>query len=111
MVDDHALAVGGKQRIMTIDGYVIPLDMHNGLPYIKTQPYTDTEYDELPHVIMCSNNDWDPAVLDKKISDDDEWYDAVENFSEIPDQSNFDERGNFHKRTIPDETFKLTPEI
>ena len=60
---------------------------------------------------MCSDNDWDPAVLDKKISDDNEWYDAIKNFSEIPDQSNFDERGNFCKRTIPDETFKLTPEI
>ena len=32
---------GGNQRILDLDGYVIPLDVINGLPYLKIQPYND----------------------------------------------------------------------
>jgi hypothetical protein len=43
---------GGTQCIRTNDGYVIPLDVINGLPYLKMQPHTDKEWNELPHVIL-----------------------------------------------------------
>jgi hypothetical protein len=38
------LKFGGTQCIRTNEGYVIPLDIINGLPYLKMQPHTDTEW-------------------------------------------------------------------
>jgi hypothetical protein len=37
-VDDKSIKVGWKQCIMTLDGYVIPLNVKKGLPYVKMQP-------------------------------------------------------------------------
>jgi hypothetical protein len=34
-VDDRSMKFGGTQCIRTNDGYVIPLDVINGLPYLK----------------------------------------------------------------------------
>ena len=59
-VDDKSLKVGGLQRIATNDGYVHPLDIKNGLPYCSMRPYTDDEWESLPHVIWTSDKDWDP---------------------------------------------------
>jgi hypothetical protein len=52
---------GGTQCIRTNDGYVIPLDVINGLPYLKMQPHTDKEWNELP-VILTGGNEWDPLA-------------------------------------------------
>ena len=50
-VNDKSIKIsGGLQRITTNDGYVHPLDIQNGLPYIKISPYTDDEWETLPHV-------------------------------------------------------------
>jgi hypothetical protein len=46
-VDDRSMKFGGTQCIRTNEGYVIPLDIINGLPYLKMQPHTDTEWNEL----------------------------------------------------------------
>jgi hypothetical protein len=34
-VHDKSIKVGGKQRIETLDGYVIPLNIRSGLPYVS----------------------------------------------------------------------------
>jgi hypothetical protein len=36
-VDDRSIKVGGKQRIKTLEGYVIPIDVKSGLPYVMTK--------------------------------------------------------------------------
>jgi hypothetical protein len=41
------------------------------------RPYTDVEYESLPHVILTGDVDWDPRVLDFDIDDNDDWYDAI----------------------------------
>jgi hypothetical protein len=61
---------GGRQRLTTPDGYVIPIDVSHGLPYITMCPFTDEEFEELPHVLWRSEDDWDPTSLDSVISDD-----------------------------------------
>ena len=53
---------GGLQQIATLDGYVIALNIVGGLPYMTLCPYTDEEFDT-PHVILTSDMDWDPNVL------------------------------------------------
>ena len=62
-VNDRSLRVkGGLQRITTNDGYVHPLTVKHGLAYVSIRPFTDAEWDTLPHVVWTSDADWDPAV-------------------------------------------------
>jgi hypothetical protein len=88
-VNDKSIHIpGGLQRIQTPDGYVFPLSILDGLPYLGMRPYTDAEFDSLPHVILTSDVDWNPRVLDFDIDNDDAWYDAISdnvNHSELFD--------------------------
>ena len=76
-VDDRAIKIGGKQLIQTVDGYTIPLNIKGALPRMALRPYSDKEWNSLPHVILTSEVEWDPSVLDLDIDDDQEWYDAI----------------------------------
>ena len=60
IVNDRSMKVGGSQHVRTNDGYILPLDIINGLPYLKICPNTDQEFDELPHIIPTGGNQWDP---------------------------------------------------
>jgi hypothetical protein len=84
-LDDKSIKVGGKQHIKTLDGNVIPLDIKSGLPYFKMRPYTDKEWDSLPHVILARDCDWNPSVLDYSLIDNEQWYDAVSDFPDAMD--------------------------
>ena len=53
-VDDRSLKAGGKQCIRTLDGYIIPIDIINGLPYIKMVPNTDQDLQDLPSIVLTS---------------------------------------------------------
>ena len=79
-VDTSSSKVGGKQRIKTIDGYTIPLSIRGGLPYFDMTKPTQEDLATLPHVIMTSDIEWDPTVLDSEgddldLSDDDDYGD------------------------------------
>jgi hypothetical protein len=66
-VDERSRKIkGGKQRILTPDGYEIPLSICHGLAYMDMRPPTEEERKELPYVIMTSDEDWDPSVLDNE---------------------------------------------
>jgi len=73
-VDDRSAKVGGKHCITTLEGYMIPMRFRNGLGYIAMRPFTDYEWDSLPHVILTGEPDWDPSVMDFEI--DEEWYES-----------------------------------
>jgi len=64
IVNDCSIKVGGWQCITTLDGYTIPLNIVQGLPRMTIQPFTDHEWDTLPHVILTSELDWNPGQLD-----------------------------------------------
>jgi len=90
---------GGLQRIKTPDGYVHPIAIKDGLPYVSLRPYTDEEWETLPHVIWTRDQDWDPSVFDHEFDEDgEEWYDAVTDLAEQPNCQLFDEFGNYRKR-------------
>lgn len=55
---------GGLQRILTLEGYIIPLCIHHGLAYMTIRPYTDNEWSTLPHVFLTDETEWDPSVVD-----------------------------------------------
>ena len=74
-VDDRSTKLGGRQRIITPEGYVFPLSIINGLPYLKMRRYSQLEYDTLPHVILTSDKIWNPRSYDSQVDPEDpEFY-------------------------------------
>ena len=74
-VNDKSVKVkGGLQCSMTIDGYLHPIDIINGLPHSPIRPYTDDEWDKLPHVVWTSDMEWDPSIIDSVISNNNRWH-------------------------------------
>lgn len=96
-VDDKSRLAGGRQCIETVDGYVAPIDIINGLPYLKMTPPTKAELEELPHIPFTSGEEWSPKVLDCVISNDPAWYGEVkkDEHEEYRTKSQFDDQGNY----------------
>ncbi len=93
-VDDKSIAAGGRQRIVTPEGYAIPLRVHEGLVYMDMRPYTDREFESYPHVILTSDLPWDPSAFDND-NNDEQWYDAVTDLEHVADDAPFDEYGEY----------------
>jgi hypothetical protein len=94
-VNDRSIKVGGSQCITTKDGYIIPISISNGLPYISMHPPMDKEMESLPHEIMTSPSPWDPTILDHQIdSDDNDFYDALED-TNVTIHKHADEYGQY----------------
>ncbi len=91
-VFDKSMKVGGIQCVKTQDGYIIPLDIINGLPHVKMRPNTDKEFEELPHVILTCGDEWDPSVLDHTLTDKDDWFDALKKHNEGLVKTPFDDK-------------------
>jgi hypothetical protein len=89
-IDDHSkLLPGGKQHIL-IDGYQMPLDFKNGLPYLRCCKPMTGELESLPHIIMTSDVEWDPSQYDKDLDDLAAFYDPSEEDHEV---RHFDQYG------------------
>ena len=83
------MQVGGQQRIVTIDGYSMPLVFKGGLMYLQLQGIpTDQDLQNYHSVHLTSPHEWDPSVLD---------YEHPENIGELI------------RPLIPSKTFSLTP--
>jgi hypothetical protein len=77
-INDHLkLLPGGKQRILT-DGYQMPLNFKNILPYLWCCKPTNGELESHPHIIMTSDVEWDPSQYDKDLDDLAAFYDSSE---------------------------------
>jgi hypothetical protein len=75
-INDKSInAPGGLQRFLTLDGYIIPLSIKDGLVCLSIWPYKDHEFDNLPHVIPTSGLNWDLSVLDQGFTEDEQWGD------------------------------------
>jgi len=103
MVYDRSMHVGDKQCIRTLDGYIIPLDIINGLPYMKMRPNTSNEWEQLPHVILTSGDEWNPTLIDNILTDKDDWYNTLESWDQGLIKSPFDQFGNYKQREVPQE--------
>jgi hypothetical protein len=98
MVNDRSMKVGGNQCIITLDGYVIPLDIINGLPYMKTAKHTDEEWDTLPKVVLTSPKRWNPMLIDYRLTERDDWKDLLSDFDKGIMDKPIDQFGNYRKR-------------
>ena len=46
-----------KRKWASVEGYIVPLQVKDGPP-------TDEELSALPHVILTSDDEWDPSAVD-----------------------------------------------
>ncbi len=108
-VDDRSIACNGRQIIKVLDGYILPLDIINGLPYLHMVPNTDAEFDTLPHIVLTSSAKWNPRCLDHILSERPDWTNVVKDLDEglITKDTPFDQYGNYKERYLPDATRKL----
>jgi hypothetical protein len=110
-VDDKSIRVGGQQRITTHEGYVIPINIRSGLPYVSMRPYTDTEWEDLPHVILTSPEVWSPNVLDHDLDDNEQWFDAISSLPEDITETLFDEYGDYRHKHVVNEHMIHAPDL
>ena len=94
-VDDRSRKAGGTQSITTPEGFVLPLHFHNGLPHLKLRPPTDRELSnpDIPHVVLTSDADWDPTILDSPTLDMEEWKNSIPDYDSDEGERPFDSLG------------------
>ena len=109
-VDDRSMKVGGSQCVRTLDGYIIPLNIHNGLVYLPIKPYTEEEWITLAHVVMTGPGRWDPKALDNALTQCEDWRTVIANQDQGLCPSPFDERGN-HRFREPTPHYSIEEDI
>jgi hypothetical protein len=92
--DKSILVPGGLQWIQTLDAYIIPLCVQDGLTHLKIRPYADQEFETLPHVILTSALEWDTSVLDHEFKEDQQWGEAP------TINTQFDDVGDYKQRIV-----------
>ena len=69
-VDDRHRIENGSHSITLPGNYEIPLSFRHGLPYMIMHPYTDSEFQDLPHVTLTSEKHWDPTAHDFEVTEE-----------------------------------------
>jgi hypothetical protein len=67
-VHDSPQSQGGQQRLVTSEGYHIPLSYRSSLPYMDMHLSTNEELQQIPHIILTSDTVWDPSTPDDEFS-------------------------------------------
>ena len=111
-MDDKSAQVGSQQRIITIDGYSMPLVFKGALMYLELQGIpTDKDLQTYPSVHLTSPHEWDPSVLDYEHPEDNGESDWVIDPNErFQFDHNFDEFGDYVALSILD-ILDDTPQI
>ena len=76
-VDECALRLGGTQSVTFPSGHVIPLDIIDGLAYMKMTVPTDADLMQYPHISLTLDQKWDSRLYNATLSDDLDWFDTV----------------------------------
>jgi len=97
-VDDRSMIVGGRQCIKTLEGYIIPLNITAGLPYMDMHSHTDSEFEKLPHVILTAGEEWNPNVLDYRLTDKEDWKQTLKDLDTGIMETPFSRTGEYLKR-------------
>ena len=101
-VDDKSVQVGGQQRIITIDGYSMPLVCKSELMYLELQGIpTDKNLQTDPSVHLTSPHEWDPSILDYEHPEDNgepDW--AIDLNDRFQFDPNSDEFGDCVNRSL-----------
>jgi hypothetical protein len=68
VVHDTPRNYGGSQRLITPDGYHVPLSCRSGLPCMDMRPPNDQKWDTLPHVFLTGDDVWNPSCNDDEFT-------------------------------------------
>ena len=79
LVHDSAVLAGGHQVIVTHEGYVIPLHVHNRLCYVDMKPASDSVLEQYTHVFITSDAPWNPEIVN-----DEFFFDTSDSLLSIP---------------------------
>jgi hypothetical protein len=107
-INDRSYSLpGGQQRIL-IDGYQLPLDFKNGLPYLRCRKPTDAELSSLPHIIMTSDVYWDLKQYDLTFNEIKQFHDT----SMVDyEHEHFDQYGEYQHRTVANHDITMEEEL
>jgi hypothetical protein len=61
-------------------------------------PHTDQEWEELPHVLLTEDANWDPTHMDHEQDDNPAWYEQQDDPPLL--NSDFDLCGDYHHRIV-----------
>ena len=61
-------------------------------------PFSDEEWENLPHIIITDELNWDPRILDSEPTEDEQWFDAQEIEENQPGSEFFDAIGDYRHR-------------
>ena len=75
---------GGKQRLITLEGQMVPFQIRGGLPYMEMSVPTDSDMANFPHVFLTADSDWDPSILDNEFQLDGEPHETEEFYDPEP---------------------------
>jgi hypothetical protein len=75
-----------------VAGYILLIDIINTLPYIKSHPCSNNDFENLPHIIMTVDSDREPSSLD--FQHDVAKFSETHDDSTMPD-SRFNECGDY----------------
>jgi hypothetical protein len=65
------------------------------------RPPSDAEFDTLPHVVLTSDVDWDPSIIDNEIDLVTDWHDAVQDLPSDPYvEPRFNSTGEYRHRHV-----------
>ena len=65
---------GHKQHMVTPNQSIIPFNIVNGLTRMPMCPLMDDNLENLPHVVITSDDIWDPTILDNSIGPSNHTY-------------------------------------
>ena len=105
-VHDKSRRAGGQQCIVTLEGYVIPIHIRDGLGYIDMTVPNDTDMETCAHVQITSDSDWDPSCFDCEI-DLSDVSDAIHEINPQPRyvDNRFDHTGHYQRRAVSNLNF------
>jgi hypothetical protein len=104
-INDHSRKLPGGKLLILIDGYQLPLDFKNGLPYLHCQKPKENELRSLPHIIMTADVEWDPILYNNGINDIKKLHDTSVDDNE---NEHFNQYGEYWNRTVA--TLTVLPE-
>src|SRR5687768_3791039 len=75
------------------------------------RPFTDHEWDNLPHVVLTADVDWDPSILDFEQESIEKWYNAMEDLPALTPDPLFDEYGDYRNTVAISQVLMTDPLI
>ena len=89
-------------------GFVLPLDIKNGLPYMPLRPPSTRECQTLPQIVLTRDSHWDPRVLDFSVSESSEWTNPLSNSIPLVQNNPFDKFGDYQRIEVENHLFRTS---